>query len=87
MKKQEKKEKVEKEEQQKAAKEKIILNERVQLRLECEKMEEGKVESEASHSKNDESHVKEHAYGVEKQDTEKEERRNDPREVTVPYYV
>lgn len=88
MKKQEKREKAEKErkeeQQQKATKEEIILNEKEQLRVQLEIMEEGKVESEASESENDESHVKDHAPGVEQQRTEKEQNRhNDLREITL----
>ncbi|CAN9513290.1 unnamed protein product [Ophioblennius macclurei] len=58
MKKQEKKEKIEeerkqREEQQKAAEEETILNEKEQLRLMLEKMEEGVVQSDAAEGSND----------------------------------
>lgn len=81
------KDRKQKEEQQKATKEAIILNEKEQLRLEHEKREEVKVVSEASYSKNDESHLKGHAYEDEKEDNEIEEGCNDLREVTVHDYV
>lgn len=93
MKKQEKKEKAEKErkeeeQQQKATKEEIIPNEKEQLRVQLEIMEEGKVENEASESENDKAHVKDHVPGVEQQGTEKEQNRhNDLREITLADYV
>ncbi|XP_022611622.1 urea transporter 2-like [Seriola dumerili] len=60
MKKQEKmekaeKERKEKEEQQRAIEEELILNEKEQLRLELERMEEGRVASEAPEGENDET--------------------------------
>ncbi|XP_038559820.1 urea transporter 2-like [Micropterus salmoides] len=78
LKKQEKMEKAENEkkdskELQKAIEEEVILNEKEQLRLEqmrLERMEEARVASEASEDENDETHVKDHAPGVEQQGTE-----------------
>ncbi|XP_070760128.1 urea transporter 2 isoform X1 [Enoplosus armatus] len=84
LKKMEKAEKEKKErEQQKAIEEEVILNEKEQLRLELERMEEGRVASEASQCTNDETRVKDHATGVQQQDTEEEIRHNDLTEVTV----
>lgn len=87
MKKQEKMEKAEKdrkgrEEHQKAIEDEVILNEKEQLRLELERMKEGRVASEASEGKNDETR------GVEQRGTEEEEiRHNDLTEVTFADYI
>lgn len=70
------KEKKEKEEQQKAIKEDVILNEKEQLRLQLERMEEGRVASEASEGIHDKTHVEGHAPEVEQQGTEEEEIRS-----------
>lgn len=77
------KERKDREEQQKAIKEEVILNEKEQLRLELERMEEGKVMSEASEGKNDETHIKDRVPEVEQQGAEEEEtRQNNLTEVT-----
>lgn len=66
-------EKKDSKELQKAIEEEVILNEKEQLRLEqmrLERMEEARVASEASEDENDETHVEDHAPGVEQQGTE-----------------
>ncbi|XP_051279544.1 urea transporter 2 [Dicentrarchus labrax] len=67
------KEQKEREEQQRAAEKELILNEKEQLRLELESIEEGRVARESSEGKNDETHVKDHAPGVEQQGSKEEE--------------
>lgn len=88
MKKQEKKDKAEKErkekeEQQKAIEEEVILNEKEQLRLELERMEEGRAASEASEAGNNETRAEDEAPGVEQQGTEEEIRQNEIIQVTI----
>ncbi|XP_022074013.2 urea transporter 2 [Acanthochromis polyacanthus] len=89
MKKQEKKEKAEterkeKEEQQRAIEEEVMLNEKEQLRLELERMEEGKIESGASEDKNDKTQTNNLRLEVDEQVSDEEKnRRNDLTEVTV----
>ena len=80
------KEKKERDEQQRAIEEEVILSEKEQLRLELERMEEGKVTSEASEGKNDETQIKDHVLEMEQQGTE-ETRQNNLTEVTVADYV
>lgn len=75
------KERKEKEDQQKAIADQVILNEKVQLRIELERMEDGR---EAS----DGTHTKDHVPAVQHQDTEEEQNRNnDLVEVTFADYV
>lgn len=86
LKKQEKKEKAEKErkekeDQRKAIEDQVTLNDKLQLRIELERMEEGRVASEISDSKNDSAPPAEH------QDTAEEVRNNDLTEVTFADYV
>uniref|UniRef100_UPI0037E788AD urea transporter 2 isoform X1 n=2 Tax=Semicossyphus pulcher TaxID=241346 RepID=UPI0037E788AD len=77
MKKQEKmekaeKEKSEKEEQQRAIEEGVILNEKEQLKLDLERIEEGREASEASEGKYDETYYEEHESGLDQHFTEEE---------------
>lgn len=87
MKKQEKDEREEGE--RKVIEDQVKLNEKVQLRIELERLEEGRVASEVSENKNDGTHVEDHAPAVETQVTEEEEeiRNNDLTEVTFADYV
>lgn len=59
------------------------MNEKEKLRLDLERIEQGRVTSEASESKNDETHVKDHAQ----LGTEGEIRSNDATGVTIADYV
>lgn len=47
------KERKEREEQQRAVEEEVIINEKEQLKIELERMEQGKTENEAQEVKND----------------------------------
>nr|XP_046243206.1 urea transporter 2 isoform X1 [Scatophagus argus] len=92
LKKQEKKEKAEKErqereEQQKAIEDEILLNVKEKLRIELQRMEEGRVASEETENKDDETHVKDHEPEVKQQDTEEQIRQGDPIEITPSDYV
>uniref|UniRef100_A0A7N6F8I1 Solute carrier family 14 member 2 n=1 Tax=Anabas testudineus TaxID=64144 RepID=A0A7N6F8I1_ANATE len=73
--------KQEKKEKRKAIEDQVTLNDKLQLRIELERMEEGRVASEISDSKNDSAPPAEH------QDTAEEVRNNDLTEVTFADYV
>ncbi|KAM8886112.1 urea transporter 2 [Spinachia spinachia] len=73
------KERIESEEEQKLE---IMMNEKDQLRLKLERLEEKRGEGNASEDGDDEIYVKSHAAGVERQGTE-DIRHNDLTEVTV----
>lgn len=73
------KEMEEKENQQKAIQEEIILNEKQQMRLELERLEEGKLESRISEGEFEQTHVLTQDPEVNKQVTEEDKNRE-----TVP---
>uniref|UniRef100_A0A667XZI9 Solute carrier family 14 member 2 n=1 Tax=Myripristis murdjan TaxID=586833 RepID=A0A667XZI9_9TELE len=77
------KERKEKEEQQKAIEENLRLNEKEQLRLELERMEEGKTASDESKEQNEDTHTEDPGSEVGQQGTEEEDTNNNLIEVTV----
>lgn len=82
------KERKEKEDQQKAIEDQVIQNEKMQLRIELERLEGRREANETLDDKNDETHIEDHAPAVEHQGTEEEENRNnDLMEVTFADYV
>ncbi|XP_071755786.2 urea transporter 2 isoform X1 [Centroberyx gerrardi] len=79
------KERKEREEQQKAVEEANILNEKEQLKLEFERMEEGKLMSDASEGQNEDTDIEDFVSEVGQQVTEEEETTKN--EDTVANYV
>lgn len=77
------KERKEKEEQQKIIEENLRLNEKEQLRLELERMEEGKTASDESKEQNEDTHTEDPGSEVGQQGTEEEDTNNNLIEVTV----
>lgn len=85
------KERKEKEDQQKAIEDQVIQNEKLQLSIDLERIEEGREANELSQDKNGETHMEDNAPAVEHQVTEEEEEEestnNDQMEFASACYV